>query len=320
MHPAAPLLVRARRHTLSRWYLSASLCLVACGGDGSSVQKEAPAATPKVPLASCNGFAEASCANIARCDAPAFGLAYGTQPTCVALRAHECRQATSGPGVIVTDAHVEACTAALSGACGDAKDACTWPRGTLGAGAPCTANLGCLSGVCGVGEELACSTCTSPEKGAAGQACSLLSGPTCADTLFCPRGLGALCTPRAGLGEGCEADGCVSGLGCNNHTCAPLGKSGSPCTDLDNCAEGVCDVNGSKTCVVLKAQGAGEPCSTDITKQCAGGLTCNYGAGATCVSAGTPGGACGSGLEPCFGGFICKNGVCTEPPLPTCAK
>lgn len=307
-------MVRGAMPMARRWSTAlAILSLAACGGDDAPTQQAAG------PLTACTAYGAAFCSALEKCDPSRFEFFYGPASACPVVQAANCRKATTGPGVIVTNAMVQSCADALStSACGASVDACAWPTGSLGKDAPCAAHLGCASGHCD-GGELFCGKCTDPTRSAEGGPCALIDGAKCAAGLYCDAGI---CKKPVAVGDACTTASCPEGTSCNGGTCKPLVKLGDACTTIFDCAEGVCDVTGKKVCVPLKPKQSGESCGASVTSLCASGLQCLIKPSTPnkCIPSGLPGEECLIGTsEPCMGDFHCdENGICAPRPLLSC--
>jgi hypothetical protein len=232
---------------------------------------------------SCANFANAEIDQEARC---------GSTPISPDERANYlsrfdivCADAIGAPGSGITDAYLDACTAALgkNPACTVAVPECADPAGTLAVGAACGSDDQCASTHCAI---------TSSSSGTDGGASTTVTecgkcGATVAD------------------GAACQAtDTCVAGDSCTNGTCAKqttssggTGALGAPCQQDSDCAtpnhcdftQGVCAVPGV----------AGSSCFT--AADCATGLICT--SGEQCENPIASGGQCTGG--DCAAGLGC---------------
>jgi len=183
----------------------------------------------------------------------------------------------------------------------------------LAAGAPCPSDQACASGVCGIeGTGNCCAkacasdnaTCGATVCDATGACLYPALGTSCGsapcsqshcdgvgacveETEMCPGNFA--CDPDGGCGTSCDSsDDCATNFVCNASLCALLEGTG-PCTENDDCANGICGIHGTGHCC-MEGCLSGDSC---------GASDCDGTTGA-CVypDAGT---ACGSVTESCSG-------------------
>jgi hypothetical protein len=130
------------------------------------------------------------------------------------------------------------------------------------AGASCTEDRFCASGLCDPGS----STCIAP----------IADGAPCTMDRFC---VSSLCNPLTDLctsplpgGEGCESnDYCASGVcGATSHVCVDPAALGEPCSTDGECASDHCSTNGDATRVGVCEQPLGEVCDGTHCSRCVG--------------------------------------------------
>ncbi len=137
----------------------------------------------------------------------------------------------------------------------------------------CAPGLGCLDGVCG----------TLP---ALDEPCAI-GAPSCADGLGCAfEPEGSFCREPVGAGGVCQNDAtCKTGFFCDfgTNTCAASQAPGTPCSDGNECGDGVCVPDATFTFRCAPRSGVGGEC---FLEDCADGLRCEtpYTQGA-CVPA-----------------------------------
>jgi hypothetical protein len=229
-----------------------------------------------------------------------------------------CQEGEALPGTGLTDAALEACAQAVTGAgCGvspAALPACAI-LGTLPGGTACNESFQCASGACFVGvsagdagpSSTGCGQCQTVAE--LGQPCTSLcvQGATCDNALSPPT---CVTVTLGAAGAPCDdvAKQCATGLYCapKTATCTALPGQGEPCTSTGLCAA-------TLTCIGTTCQppsGSGAACSVD--RDCASGLGCSFG-GQTCgaVTWATAGQPCGD-LTRCLVG-ACDTSTMTCP-------
>jgi hypothetical protein len=301
--------------------LSAVLCAVACGGQGSG-----SAAGPQSTTA-CGRYVAAMLWQ----GCPGLQLPPDELSRLQEKFAPTCQRALTLPGSMLTEAQLDACAAALrANSCAavmpySLPDACVF-HGSLAGGAPCSASNQCDSGVCGsppagpAPSGGGCGQCIAPA--AVGQPCPY---GLCAQGSFCntpgyPNPPTATCvagdppSPTVGLGAGCDISNgqgdiyvCAAGLYCNRSSvCAPAGAvdTGGACDQDAACKVGLHCVAGEAGQFCDGPQPAGGWCNFDhmLPFDCADGLVCTSG---QCE----PGAWVGDG-QVCGGKNVCLRGNC----------
>jgi hypothetical protein len=221
--------------------------------------------------------------------------------------------------------------------CGDSNAGlqCTTDCGLCGNGTPCLANDVCASGICNFGfcsaGELAagapCTTDLACRSGICAGVCIQDCGDGfCDGTELCgDSNAGLQCTTDCGKcanGTVCATNSvCASGV-CNFGFCHPGGLSnGNACSTNPACASGACNFG---FCVANSSLGAGSPCTTGLAcasgnctaglciqrcgdDRCDGTELCgDSNAGLQCT---TDCGKCGNGT-PCASNSVCASNAC----------
>jgi hypothetical protein len=193
--------------------------------------------------------------------------------------------------------YAAACLAAIGAeACSDLLNGSPWPAGcaglftgTVATGAPCAADVECLSGLCVQGSaDGGCGTCRAPN-------------PLCHDSWQCA------------TGQVCEVETshCVTEV--------PPGAAGQPCGTNNACQAGsYCNGDVSPaTCAVRGSNGGFCPWGGPFGS-CQAGLACTPGPendeyNGICLPWATVGQTCVSGQ--CSGDLFCNlSGICEQPP------
>jgi hypothetical protein len=308
---------------------SGLLCLdgvcAAPGLQGDSCRESAaclPTLTCRDQRCAPRALQEESCTTTEECDA---GLScIESQCTTLASRTEPCRSddECGSLDACVRDLDARACVVG-----GTLGDACSFET-------PCTPDLRCLDGRCGllptVGEDCAATFECDAEASCDGAVCVRRPGldETCLD-LFprCAQGLGCnpttnRCDTGGGDGEPCHATEtvqlCAPGLGCDfapeGNICRALSETGGPCTNDNVCTpDDFCDF---ATLECTPRRPAAAACSAG--NECAVGLLCEFGpGGAACRPMPRLGDACSFDCDDgavCQGiGGICQPQLCVVP-------
>ncbi len=285
-------------------------------------------------------YAEASCAQAARCSALDGALVSACEQSVRAVFADDVQRGIAAGHIRYDGDLSRACVDGIREApclrdgLPDAvqADCLAAVSGTVAAGGQCSALFECAGGLCVPDGPGACpSSC--PAVLGKGAPCQLRVGPECdvRQSLQC---IQAQCRPPGRTGDSCDSDfDCDSEHVCASGRCATLLGEGNACEGDAACQVGLACVG--ERCV--RRAGEGQPCATTLDEVdaafrlagCAGGLICR-GAGLT--EAGAPrAGICrrpsGTGepctdepaglqqfLDGCLTGLLCSAGRCGAPP------
>ena len=276
--------------------------------DGSA---DAPSDGSASFLVACKDLAYTRCTAIQTCSPTQILLEFGTVQVCEQYYGDSCNLKSSLPATGDTVAHVQACTAAISGwKCSDliygdnAPPDCQTSMGSLANGATCAISDQCQSAWCEHAYGSACGTCTPlPTPGA-----QCKTGAQCGMNLVCVGSTG-MCSTRSALGAGCSsAQPCDDGLACIRGVCtaeaSPAGASCDPDgAGCDLYAGLTCDA-ATNTCQTVALVNGGQACGQVGTKDqlCITGQ-CEHGA---CVQGAPLGSACDlTSAAPCVGFAQC---------------
>jgi len=266
-----------------------------CGSDESGGSGGAGG----VPAGDITSYAQAYCAAQQRCY-PDFQMP--DDYDCVG-RQKLSFESQLYPGMSVGPAWFGSCAAAINAAsCDDYRrgvlPACDMPPGTLPAGSPCVAGGQCETRSCSYNPS-GCGVC---------EACG---GAVCEPGAMCVHG--ACVEMPDQLGEAC-VDNCYGGLLCRDGICVERSAAGEPCSEYNDCGQGlfcVCDL-----CIPIEGVGEGEGCDIVATGQwCMRGLWCN--SKMICERSLDDGSPCVDS-DSCLFPASCENGVCTLPKPETC--
>ncbi len=295
----------------------ATLALLACspasiappdGGvdSGTVVESGVPAdsggsdASSAVAMA-CKVYAYTRCTALQGCSSTQMQIDYGDIATCEAYYTDSCVLAAAAPSSGSTLAHIQGCTAAISGwVCSDliyaqnVPPACATPQGSLTNGATCAVNNQCQTAFCLRPTGAACGSCAPAPN----------PGDPCTDAAQCGGGSGAgltcvestqKCTAYSQLGASCNgSQPCIDGLNCASGVCSTgVSQANMPCVfngaGCDKYAGLACNA-ATATCQTLQIVGGGQACGivANQAQDCRAG-DCIRG---QCVANAPLGGAC----------------------------
>jgi hypothetical protein len=302
--------------------------------------------------ATCETFASAACAVLARCSPDGTSLDYGSASTCETRVEIQCNAALSAKGSSRTAAQdlscakaeaTENCTTFLNGI---APSACNATPGSATTGTACTYDAQCASAYCALQAASACGTCQPAPS--AGDSCANLT--SCGPALTCYHATcvafvasGATCGPTDPCGAGLS---CVTAKNATTGTCKEEGATlGAACDPrLETAAS--CDPTQELYCVHLKGDPnlhtcqkvslakSGQACGdvAGVTALCSDASTCvkstaDGGVSGTCVARAADGADCDTVTGPacmsparCIGTLLDggTRGKCTLPGTTTC--
>jgi len=302
--------------------------------------------------ATCETFASAECAVLARCSPNGTSIEYGSTSTCKMRTALQCNAALAAKATSRTPAQDVACgTAEATESCtsylnGTPPSACDAVAGSATTGATCTYSAQCASAYCALPPASECGTCQPAP--VAGASCANLD--SCGPALTCYRSTcvafvasGETCSPTEPCGAGLS---CVTAKGASTGTCKEDGTTvGAACDPtLETAAS--CDATQELYCVHLKGDPnlhtcqksplatAGQACGNvaGVTALCSDASTCvkstaDGGATGTCVARAADGADCDTVTGPaclaparCIGTLLDggTSGKCTLPGTTTC--
>lgn len=275
-----------------------ALSLAGCPADDE--KNDRPTTNTGDPrLTAITGLRDAYCGYLLACDGQIANF-FATEADCAdAMNAEMDDMLAEDPQM--TAANISACAAAITAL----ESSCTWQVfSNLDYGIP--------------------QACLDMENGTApvGSDCSA-NGDLCAPELFCAEYPDAAngnpvcptCTPRLGLGQGCDWDGqCQQGMECAQDLCATITAPatllavGATCTDHEECASYLCK-DGS--CGVAPRET--EACLEDWEVPCALPLVCDNGVCTRVTFPIAQGEACGGfggdfydTLVECASGNVCR--------------
>lgn len=295
---------------------------------------------PVDPADFARAYAEASCAQVARCNALEGTLVAACEQSVRAVLADDVQRGIAAGRIRYDGDLARGCADGIRAApclrdgLPDAvqADCLAAVTGTVAAGAACSGLFECASGLCVPDAPGACPA-RCPTVLGKGAVCQLRVGPECdaRQSLLCIQGQ---CRPPGRAGDGCDSDlDCDSEHVCAAGRCAPLLGEGTACDGDAACQVGLACIG--ERCV--HRAGEGQPCATTLDEVdaafrfagCAEGLICR-GAGLTDAGAPVAGtcrrpsgtdGACTDEppglqqfLDGCLTGLLCSAGRCGAPP------
>jgi hypothetical protein len=290
------------------------------GGGSSSSGASSSSGGSSVSL---DGYANAVCAKVQRCQPKGFLVDWATKDECVAdVIASNQAGLTALPGSQVSQAQVDACAAKVAAtSCAfrlDDLEECAL-TGTFDDGTPCYDGRQCKSGRCKRGFSDDCGTCAPHES----------EGGECIEVADCAFGLSCegtaapgACTKALERDAACTKDGppCGPGLRCVSGHCAdPVADGGACAPDGDECSRGLtCQSSVCKE-PVTNVAALGEKCPGDTVCRKS---SCRGAPGSeTCVAYAREGADCGfdrDGPPECDADSACIDGTCEGNTFPDC--